>query len=221
MRSSGITTACERARGSGTMELIPGRTTPSFWDDMAKGATIYKADIEIADMDRDYYQKHALTIACHPSETEERMMVRLLTFVLFAHNDLAFGGGVSTPDEPDLWQKDMTGSVKLWIEIGHPEEKKLRRACGRAERVVVVCYAGRASQVWWTENQEQFQRLKNLSIVHLPPPAGPALSGIVDRNMTLQCNIQDDEVTVIRGDAIVTLDLEFFLGSRDPVRSRS
>lgn len=181
---------------------------------MAKGATIYKADIDIADIDRGYYHQHSLTLACHPSETEERMMIRLITFVLFAHNDLAFGGGVSTPDEPDLWQKDLTGAVKLWIEIGHPEERNVRRACGRADHVVIVCYGGRSSQVWWTENEEKFQRAKNLCIVHIPPAAARALSGMTDRTMTLQCNIQDGEVSVIRGDTVVNLSLEFFIGDR-------
>ncbi len=90
---------------------------------MASNATIFKAALQIADMDRNYYQGHALTIARHPSETDERMMVRLLVFALHAHEALSFGKGLSTQDEPDLWQKDLTGAVALWIEVGQPDEK--------------------------------------------------------------------------------------------------
>src|SRR4051812_19401069 len=105
---------------------------------MASGATIYKADLQIADMDRQYYANHALTIACHPSETAERMMVRLLAFALFAHADLAFGRGLSAQDEPDLWRKDLTGAIDLWIDVGQPEERDVRRACNRARQVAVI-----------------------------------------------------------------------------------
>ena len=95
---------------------------------MASNATIFKATLQIADMDRNYYADHALTIARHPSETDERMMVRLLAFVQHAHEALAFGRGLSADDEPDLWRRDLTGAVELWIEVGQPEEKRLRKA---------------------------------------------------------------------------------------------
>src|SRR5688572_33449862 len=101
---------------------------------MATGSTIYRADLSIADMDRNYYADHSLTVARHPSETEERLMVRLLAFAVFAAADLEFGRGLSTDDEPDLWRRDLTGLVELWIEVGLPEEKWLRKACGRARQ---------------------------------------------------------------------------------------
>lgn len=112
---------------------------------MALKATIFKADLQIADMDRGYYGGHALTLARHPSETDERMMVRLLAFALFAGERLAFGRGLSAEDEPALWQKDLTGAVELWIEVGLPDERDIRKACGRADRVVVLCYGGRGA----------------------------------------------------------------------------
>ena len=99
---------------------------------MATGATIFKAELQIADLDRHYYHDHTLTLARHPSETDERMMVRLLAFVLHAHETLSFGNGLSTCDEPDLWQKDLTGAVQFWIDVGLPDEKMIRKACGRA-----------------------------------------------------------------------------------------
>jgi len=99
---------------------------------MASNATIYKTTIQIADMDRQYYQDHVLTLARHPSETDERMMVRLLAFALHAHEALSFGRKVSAEEEPALWLKDLTGAIDLWIEVGQPDEKIIRRACGRA-----------------------------------------------------------------------------------------
>ena len=112
---------------------------------MALKATIFKADLQIADMDRHYYGDHALTIARHPSETDERMMVRLLAFALHAHDMLAFGRGLSADDEPDLWQKDLTGAIDLWIDVGQPDEKRMLKACGRSSRVVVYSTAAAAT----------------------------------------------------------------------------
>ncbi|MCE9597799.1 MAG: YaeQ family protein [Spirochaetia bacterium] len=173
---------------------------------MAKGASIYKADLQIADMDRNYYENHSLTLACHPSETEERMMVRLLAFVLYAHESLEFGRGISTQDEPDLWQKDLTGSIDLWIEVGQREERDLRRACGRAKQVVVVCYGGRGVNVWWTQNSEALDQLKNLTVINLPLPATQGLARIANRNMQLQCNIQDAQISIIADSEMVQIE---------------
>jgi hypothetical protein len=104
---------------------------------MALKSTIFKIDLQIADMDRGYYADHALTIARHPSETDERMMARVLAFALFAAEDLSFGNGLSTNDEPDLWRRDLTGEVLLWVDVGQPDEKLIRKACHRARQVVV------------------------------------------------------------------------------------
>ncbi len=191
---------------------------------MAKGATIYKSGLNVADMDRDYYAEHALTLALHPSETPERMMVRLLAFALFAHDDLAFGGGVSTREEPDLWRKDLTGAVRLWIALGHPDERDLRRACGKSPRVAVVCFAGRGSSLWWSQSSEALSRLENLTVLMLPADATRTLGGFAHRSMNWQCNIQDDTITMIDADAggnepgaadrIVELEVETLQGSR-------
>ena len=120
---------------------------------MALKATIFKAALQIADMDRGYYAEHPLTIARHPSETDERMMLRVLAFALHAGPGLAFGRGLSTDDEPDLWQRDLTGAIRLWIDVGLPDEKLVRRACGRADEVVVYAY-GRGADLWWSAQPE-------------------------------------------------------------------
>lgn len=163
---------------------------------MAANATIFKAELQIADMDRHYYETHALTIARHPSETDERMMMRVLAFALYANEALTFGRGLSTEDEPDLWQKDLTGVIDLWIQVGQPEEREIRRACGKARQVVVVCYGSRGSEIWWNQSREKLGALRNLAVLSVPPTESQALAALVSRSMKLQCNIQEQQVWI-------------------------
>ncbi|HZM43748.1 MAG TPA: YaeQ family protein [Burkholderiales bacterium] len=157
---------------------------------MALKATICKASLHIADMDRNYHAEHALTVARHPSETEERMMVRLLAFALNAHEYLAFGKGLSDGDEPDLWQKDLTGAIEHWIEVGQPDDKRLLRASGRAERVTVYAYGHRA-ELWWAPLAETLERAKNLVVWRVPAAGAQALAKLAARSMELQCTVQE------------------------------
>jgi uncharacterized protein YaeQ len=161
---------------------------------MASNATIFKATLQISDMDRQYYRDHALTLARHPSETDERMMVRLLAFVLHAHEALSFGRGLSTEEEPALWQKDLTGAIDLWIEVGQPEEKALRRACGRAKQVCIYTYGGRGADQWWQKNLVTLERLNNLAVLNLPLDGSRALAALAQPSMQLQCTIQDGQI---------------------------
>jgi len=131
---------------------------------MALKATIFKADMQIADMDRNHFQNYAITLACHPSETETRMMVRLLAFALNADDDLTFSKGISTDDEPDVWQKNLVNDILIWIDLGQPDEKRLRKACGRAKNVIVYTYQNRSAEVWWKQIEDTVQRFDNLSI---------------------------------------------------------
>ena len=161
---------------------------------MATGATIHRADLSIADMDRNYYADHALTVARHPSETEERLMVRLLAFAVFAADDLEFGRGLSTDDEPDLWRRDLTGLVELWIEVGLPEEKWLRKACGRARQVVVLAYGAAKAEQWWKRNEQDLLRLDKLTVLSLPAAAGPSLAAMAARSMRIDVTIQESQI---------------------------
>ena len=161
---------------------------------MATKATIFKVDLQIADMDRNYYQTHALTIARHPSETDERMMVRVLAFARHAHESLAFSKGLSTEDEPDLWRKDLTGDIELWIDLGQPEEKRIRRACGRARQVIIYTYSGNSADIWWNKIRGTLDRLKNLTVINLSADTVQALAKLAQRGMQLQCTIQDGQV---------------------------
>jgi uncharacterized protein YaeQ len=162
-------------------------------------ATVFKANLQIADMERHYYQDHTLTLARHPSETDERMMVRLLAFALHAHEYLEFGQGMTDDEEADLWQKDLTGSIELWIDVGIPDEKLIRKACGRAKQVVVYCYGGRAADMWFDQNRAQFERQDNLTIINLPLESTQALAKLAQRTMNLQCTIQDEQVWLSDG----------------------
>lgn len=170
---------------------------------MALGATIFKADLQIADMDRGYFASHAVVLARHPSETDERLMVRLLAFALNASDTLAFGKGLSTEDEPDLCDRDLTGRIRTWIDVGLPAEKDLRKAAGRADAVKVYAYGGRAVDVWWKQNAEALRRHAHLCVVAIDPSASHALAARAARTMTLQCTIQDgivwmsDETTAV------------------------
>src|SRR5512143_2230092 len=157
---------------------------------MAMPSTIFKADLNVADMDRGYYRDHALTIARHPSETDERMMVRLLAFALHADEGLAFGRGLSTDDEPDLWQRDLTGAIERWIDVGLPDERDVRKACGRAREVCVLAYGGRAVELWWQGGRERLERQEHLTVTEVPVEASRALAPLAGRSMRLQATIQ-------------------------------
>jgi len=172
---------------------------------MALKATIFKADLQIADMDRRYYGDHALTIARHPSETDERMMVRLVAFALHAQEALSFGRGLSTDDEPDLWQKDLTGSIEIWIDVGLPDEKRIRRACGRARKVFVYSYGGRGAELWWDQVNTKLGQVENLSVISLPAASTQALAKLALRNMQLQFTIQEGQMWISDIDQVVEL----------------
>lgn len=172
---------------------------------MALNATICKAGLQIADMDRNYYAEHALTVARHPSETDERMMVRLLAFALNANEHVAFGKGLSDTDEPDLWQKDLTGAIAHWIEVGQPADRRLLRACGRADRVTVYAY-GNSAELWWKPIAEKLARAKNLAVWRVPASASQALGRLASRTMQLQCTVQDGLLWF--SDATVTVQIE-------------
>ncbi len=172
---------------------------------MALKATVYKANLDIADIDRSYYGTHPLTVALHPSENEERMMVRILAFALYANERLEFGRGLSTQDEPDLWQKDFTGAIELWIDVGLPDERDIRKACGRSRNVVVIAY-GRNADPWWSQISGKAERLANLTVLKLSAENMKDLASLADRAMDLQCTIQDREVLLSAAGASVTME---------------
>ena len=164
-----------------------------FFTCMALKSTIYKADCQIADMDRGYYAPHNLTIALHPSETEERMMVRLVAFVLNAHEYLQFSKVLSSEDEPDIWQKSLTDDIELWIDVGMPDEKRIRKASNRAELALIYTYGGR-NAVWWSQIKSKIERFKNIKIINLPKTDTDQLVPLIKRSMQLQISLQDGQI---------------------------
>jgi uncharacterized protein YaeQ len=174
---------------------------------MALKSTIFKAELQISDMGRNYYGDHSLTIARHPSETDERMMVRLLAFALHAHEALTFGDSIGSDDEPSLWQKDLTGGILLWIDVGQPDEKRIRRACGRAAAVYIYSYGGHGADVWLDQIRTGLERSRNLTVINLPATAPQAIAGLAQRSMKLQFTIQDNQVWVTDDRKTVHLDL--------------
>ncbi len=180
---------------------------------MALKATIYKAELSIADMDRNYYGTHLLTLARHPSETDERMMVRVLAFAIHASDTLTFTKGMFDVEEPDLWQKDLTDAIELWIEIGQPEERRILKGAGRAEHVYVYSYST-ASPIWWKGIANKVDRAKNLTVVNLASEATAALEKMAQRNMQLQCTIQDGQIWLTDGNETVQVDRETWKSER-------
>ena len=180
---------------------------------MAIKSTIFKADLQIADMDRHYYQNHALTLARHPSENDERMMLRLLCFALHASNAMGFTRGLSTEDEPELWQKSLSDEIEVWIDLGQPDEKRIRKACGRAKGVFIYTYNYRTAMAWWEQMRSRLTRFDNLSIIVIPDEALQTMGSMAQRGMQLQYTIQDGEILVSNGEKSVTVEPETLLSS--------
>jgi uncharacterized protein YaeQ len=169
---------------------------------MALKSTIYKAELSIADMDRNYYGTHLLTLARHPSETDQRLMIRILAFAIHADERLVNAKGISDTEEPDLWQMDLTGAIQLWIEVGQPDERRLLKASGRSEQVMVYSYSS-ASPVWWKQLASKIDRARNVSVINIDPESSAALEKMAQRTMQLQCTIQDGQIWLTDGETTV------------------
>lgn len=166
---------------------------------MALKATIFKVSVQLADMDRNYYDTLQLTIAQHPSETDVRMMVRLMAFILNAHEDLQFGKGVSDEDEAALWQINYSQEIDLWIELGQMDSKRIKKACSRAKAVKLYCY-GSSVGTWWSQVSSKMKQFEKLTIEQFSPATTTALANLVTRSMDFQCSIQDGQLWLTSGD---------------------
>jgi uncharacterized protein YaeQ len=172
---------------------------------MALKATIYKASIYLSDMDRNYYDTLQLTIAQHPSETDKRMMVRIIAFVLNAHDDLQFGRGVSDEDEATIWQINYSKEIELWIELGQIDEKRIKKACNRSKQVKLYCY-GRSAEIWWKQIGSKLQQFDNLSVEQFSSETIESLTKLINRNMEFQCSIQDGQLWLTAGDDTLLIE---------------
>jgi len=170
---------------------------------MAQNATIYKVELSVSDMDRDYYETHKLTVAKHPSETDERLMVRIVAFALNAHEHLEMTKGLSTDDEPDIWQKSLSGELDVWVSLGLPSEKVMRQSCGKADKVIVYPYGGKPAEIWWDKIKNSTSRFDNLQVINFSETDTAALANLASRAMKLQINIQDGDVMVSVDNSVV------------------
>lgn len=161
---------------------------------MAANSIIHKALINIVNMDKHYYEEHNLTLAQHPSENSLRLMIRLVSFVLNANDTLMFCKGISTDDEPDLWQKSLGDDIEMWIDLGQPDEKRIKKACGRSDNVIIYTFKQNVSSVWFKQIENSLFRFKNLKIVYLNIDGD--IESLYNRSMNMQCTILDNELTL-------------------------
>lgn len=180
---------------------------------MALKATIFKVDVQISDLDRSYYATHSLVIARHPSETDERMIVRTVAFILNAHDSLRFTKGLCADDEPDLWKKSLTNEIELWIELGMPDERRIRKACNRSKQVIVYSYGGR-NDVWWQQIRTKLSRFNNLVVINFPKHSIDPLVAEVDRTIQLECLIQDGQIWFSQDSESLLVEPEIWLSSQ-------
>lgn len=176
---------------------------------MALKATIYKASVQLADMDRNVYGDHSVTIARHPSETDERMMIRLLAFALNApaSNDdgaLEFAKDLWDTEEPALWRRDLTERIVHWIDVGQPDDKRLMRASPRADQVSVYAFSA-STPIWWAGIANRITRASNLSVWQVPAEQSQALAGLAQRTMQLQVSVQDAQVWISTGEQSIEI----------------
>ena len=168
--------------------------------EMAIKSTVFKVQLAISDITRGYYEDHALTIAQHPSETDVRLMLRIAAFALNAHEHLQFTKGMSSQEEPDLWQIDLTGEVQHWIDLGQPTDKRIRQSCSKARIVTIYTYQRDGGSHWYKTVQETAERFEQLSVVHLRIADESMIHSILDRSMNLNCVIDDGQVMLSDGE---------------------
>ena len=167
---------------------------------MALKSTIFRANLNVSDLDRGHFAEYPLTIARHPSETDERMLMRVLAYALYTPADdhggaLELAKSLWDPDEPDLWQRNLVGEVVHWIEVGQPDDRRLMKASSRAEQVTVYSYAS-STPVWWAGLQGKLNRAPKVAVWQVDPEASQALAALVARTVQWQVTIQDGTVWV-------------------------
>lgn len=172
---------------------------------MALKPTIYKSQIELADSDNNRYESLALTLARHPSETLERLAARLMAYCLNSSRGLEFTRGLSTADEPDIWQHSDSGEIEHWIEVGQPEHLRLRKACGRAKLVSLYTF-GNSSDTWWKLNEEAVAALPHFRGWKFDWPEIELIAAMLDRNVQLSVSIVGGIIYVDNGSSSTSLE---------------
>lgn len=172
---------------------------------MALKATIFKIELSISDMDRGYYADHNLTVARHPSETDQRMMLRILAFIFNASESLKFTKGLSDIDEPDLWQKNLHDGIELWVQLGLPSEQRIKKGCNQATEMLIYSYHDGALEKWWQKEKKALNMRSNLKVITIEEHIGEALAELVDRQMHIQCTLSEGQSWLTIGDTSIEL----------------
>jgi len=178
---------------------------------MAIKPTIFKAALSLADLDRHHYADYALTVARGVTESDERMMARIVAFALNADERLELSAEIADTDEPSLALKDYGGRCQLWIEVGLPDPKRLRKAASRADEVVLYLYHGRQARIWLDGNRAALEDIRKLRVMELDPLAVKELAALADRTMDLQCTVQDGRAAFAHSGGVVEVGVERLL----------
>lgn len=181
---------------------------------MALKSTVFKAELQVSDLDRGHFAEYALTVARHPSETDDRMMARILAFAMFAGPDLAFSKGLSSDDDCALQEVDPSGVLRTWIELGQPDESRIRKGCNKADRAIVLAYGARAVDVWWQQTAPLLTRFSNLTVLRLSAEETQALGRLAERTMKLSCTIQEGTIWLASGEQSIQLSPETLLSAQ-------
>jgi len=161
---------------------------------MAIGATIFKANLNLSNLNSHHYADFNLTLAKHPSENETRLMCRLIAFLHAAHDDLELTKGISSVDEPDLWQRDLSGNILHWIELGMPDEKRIRQASGKAQQVSIYTYHDNKAEIWLDKNRASLTANKKVKVFHINVQNNADIENLLFKTMNLGCIIEEDQM---------------------------
>jgi len=175
---------------------------------LALNATIYKVHLELSDIDNSKYGTYPLTIALHPSETEERMLLRIVAFAINATENLQFTKGICADDEPDLWEKNLTGDIDHWIELGLLDEKRIKKACNRSKKVSLYTYGSGNVDTWWKHTENKLPKNCDLSVYRFICNSETPFEDLIARTFTLQCAIQEAAIMLFSGDNSIELSVE-------------
>ena len=179
---------------------------------MALQATPYKIELNLTDIDRSVYENLRFTVARHPSETEERLCVRLIAYALWYSEQLAFGRGLSDVDEPALWEKSLDDRVLHWIEVGQPDAERITWCSRRAERFTLLAYGN--LRVWQGRVLEPLRTLKNIHVLAVDQEALANLAQDLPRALSWSVMISDGELFVTDERGQHEIPLQWLVGQR-------
>lgn len=174
---------------------------------MALSATIYNFSIQLSDVDRGVYESLALKVAQHPSETPEYLVTRVLAYCLEYAEGIGFSRGLSQPDEPAIFVRDLTGVLRVWIEVGSPDAARLHRASKAAPRVAVYTHRT-PEQFLRTLAGERIHRADALELYAIDREVIAGMVARLERRTNFDLSVTDRHLFVSIGNATLAGDVE-------------